>query len=272
MNDLNMTSEQAARLSNHLQQVDSEAVQELKVSSVERTTTIIPETLNEVRGDSIKKRIEDLEKEYYGEIKAPSINVKTATNYKDEYGCDTFYVKNQSDGHIIMEKPDMIVPKSKVMDLLQYADLDELQTCRDLRINLSSRGSGMARLRRLTQREYLEELEKEVLMQKKVDIVRNQEAIKRAQNPQNMQNQMNPPPTTQGPKIRAMVLGRIEKLRLSSDNDPEISKFGINPSEFIQWVMGESLSEEELDYILGDPVISSKHDIKAAVVEKKIIM
>jgi hypothetical protein len=280
MNNANLTPEQASRLSAHLQQVGPEQEQDLggMVSpervSPERVSTIIPENLVDTKGDEIKRRIADLEKEYYGSMRAPSLDTRT-TNYKDEYGNDTYYVKNISDGHVTVEKPDMVIPKGKVMDLLQFADMEDIHSCRDLRIALSTSSIKGPMLKRLTQREYMEEMAREVSIQRKVEIVRNQESIKRSQvnqNNQNQQSQMNPPQASQGPKIRPMILGKIEKLRLASDNDPENAKFGISSSEFIQWVMGEALSEEELDYILGDPVISNKHDIKAAVVEKKTIM
>jgi hypothetical protein len=39
--------------------------------------------------------------------------------------------------------------------------------------------------------------------------------------------------------------------------------------EFIQWIQGEPLNHEEIDYIMGDPAVVRDHDIRAALLEKK---
>lgn len=285
MDDFNLTPEQANKLSSHLQQRATEDFNidlgpPKIVSSDEPVQApkplVVPEEVSEFKKDDIRKRIADVEKEYYGGVGVSPSSIASVTSYKDEYGNDTYYVKNISDGHVTIKDPDLVIPKGKVMDLLQFAGMEELQSCRDIRVAMSPTNRMGSMLKRLTQREYLEEMEKELSIKKRIDIVRQQESLRNAQNAQNPNNrnqfQNNPVQEQQGPKIRPLVLGKVEKLRLSSDPDPDNAKYGINPAEFIQWVMGEFLSDEELDYLLGDPVISNKHDIKAAIVEKKTIM
>ena len=72
---------------------------------------------------------------------------------------------------------------------------------------------------------------------------------------------INPEPN----KIRPMVESWLEKLRLSTDTDPENAKLGINAQEFISWLDRERLTTQELDFVLTHPQVVHQHDIKAAV-------
>jgi len=275
MNYEQMDPTQAAKLTNHLEQAaqnDFEPVVNVNIEKQINTTMV---SGSAIKSSSLKDRIKALEEEYKGESKPFSLN-KGKNNYFDEMGNDTFFVKNISNSHIAITDLDITIPLGKVEDLLTYVSLEDCYKSKDVRRCFVGGNGKSPFLKRLTMEEYADEMEKAIQTRKKIDVERQQETIKQSQSYNQMQGnnqfQNNPVAPEQAPKIRPMVLSKLEKLRLSKDPDPENSKYGMSPSDFIEWVMKESISENELNYILGDPVVSRMHNIKAAVVDKMTLM
>jgi hypothetical protein len=227
---------------------------------------------------TLEAKIKQLEKEMG---RTTPIMEGKSSSYIDDAGDETFYVKNISQGHVIIgggEKDTLSikVPKGDVLDLLSHASLEDLKASREIRICLTG---PKKLLKRLTQSEYFSDLQNMSEMQKKIEILKRQEAIKTTQRLQNVQNnpQMNLPhmrnmnvAESEAPNVRVgMMESKLEKLRLAKDVNPENSQHGMTDLEFIGWASKESLSAAECDYLVGDPVMHDKHDIKAAIYQKK---
>ena len=215
---------------------------------------------------SLKEEIEMMENELRNTGYVP----KTARqNYKDDMGNDTYYVKNMAQGHIALANPDILIKKGEAVDLLELASLDELNSCRDLR---TCKNNGT--LKQITQIEYAQAIRSQLETKKRIDVLNHQAELKKMQNKNNtLDNSMgnNPAPIEQE-QIRPVIASRLHKLSLSSNKDPEINSRGWSSVEFINWMMGESLSIEELDHLLGDPTVAKYHDIKAQIIQKKAMM
>jgi hypothetical protein len=176
-----------------------------------------------------------------------------ARSYLDEYGDETFYVKNISNGHVVIS--DVIdmdkISRGSVIDLMKLADLETIKKSRDIRVALSGYGQEKL-LKRLTPEEYAEEIEREARNKDKIEQFKVMSELKAATGEGK----------TQKP-VRPVIEAKLEKLRLSYSDKPHL---GISPVEFIQWVNTERLDVDELDYILG--AVQDK-DIRMFVHEKK---
>lgn len=273
MQQQTFTPEQLAKLGDHLATVEPEGYSGQYEQTIRKT--ISEPIVQPISNISLKDKIAALEKEYRGETS--NISSASSSSYRDDMGNDTYYVKNMSGGILsleIIKDSEIAIPAGKIADLLVSADIEQCYASRDIRKCLTGINGKEPWLKRLTPLEYSIELEREVVAHKKLEAIRQNEALKQQQiqqqNPNSTQS-MNGPVMTQGPKIRAVVYSKLEKLRLASVADPELSKYGMSSTEFIQWVMVEALTEAELDCILGDPSVSKRNDIKTAVIEKKSI-
>lgn len=310
MNPNELTPQQQAALQNHVQETGGEPrpdnsvieppappVQNPSFGGTIDTTklaaadpTIIqhnnheygPEAVLDAGGHNIglDNKIADLQKEMGMSFDEPAnVTVKT---YQNDAGDETYYVKNISNGHVILTDGreedggiNLKVPKGDVVDLLESAALDRVKASRDVRKCL---GGKNPLLKRITPKQYFMELENMRDMQKKIAILRRQEAIKAAQVQQNPQNnEMNlphnlnviPPDVDEPILRRGMLESRLEKLRLAKDTNPENQVYGISDLEFIEWVAKESLTPAECDFLASDPIMHSKHDVKSALYTKK---
>jgi hypothetical protein len=283
MSNINLTPDQVQKLGNHLQK---EAENDFEIRPIVPQTTVsealkrvIPDEPMGTGKQSLKDRIKDLEAEYKGStVSAPKDSLKKS--YLDEMGRDTFYVKNISGNHVAISELEFTIKKGAVENLLEVASLEDCYSSRDLKKLMNGYAGDSPALKRITEEEYADEMEKAIISKKKIEVVRQQESIKQYQNQngqnQNNQNQNNPfqnptPRVDKAAKLSYKVIGQLEKLRLSTAVDPEDSKFGINSAQFIQWMWQEVLSDEELDYILGDPMATKFPDVKYAAIEKKTI-
>lgn len=282
MSNINLTPDQVQKLGSHLQKEaenDFEIRPIIPQTASDEPKSIISDGSMESGKQSLKDRIKSLEAEYKGStVSAPKDSLKKS--YLDEMGRDTFYVKNISGNHIAISELEFTIKKGSVENLLEVASLEDCYSSRDLKKLMNGYAGESPALKRITEEEYADEMEKAVISKKKIEAVRQQEAIRQYKNQsgqnQNNQNQNNPfqnptPRVDKSAKLSYKVVGQLEKLRLSTALDPEDSKYGINSAQFIQWMWQEVLSDEELDHILGDPIISKFPDIKYAVIEKKTI-
>ncbi|HRZ18503.1 MAG TPA: hypothetical protein P5136_00360 [Methanofastidiosum sp.] len=276
MGNVNLTPEQLSKLGAHLEQKDAQGgfdgVTPMDGFIDHQVAPVQTQPKVEQVSD-IKKRIAELEKDYFAGSGMPLAPTVASSSYRDELGNETYYVKNISNGIVALSDLEIVIKQGQVCDLLHSADIEDLSRSKELKRTLQGTVETPAWLTRLTQREYLEELEKAAVMRKKIETVKRQDSIRQMQTQQPANSPFQNPAVPQDvPRTRPMILAKLEKLRLAFDPDPEISKFGIAPVEFIQWIMAEALSEEELNEILGNPVVQKNHDIKAAIVEKMTIM
>lgn len=176
------------------------------------------------------------------------------SEYLDEYGNETYYVRNVSGNHIVISDiSDMDkIEKGKCVDLLQMADIDTLKKSRDLRIAVMGL-KGEKLLERITPEEYFEFLQKEATLRKRM-------------NDNMYKNHPELAPNTND-TVSSKVLSKLEKFKLSTDLDPEKSQYGISEDEFTLWIRTEQLNESELDYILAS--VPNNRTVRSVVIEKK---
>lgn len=178
-------------------------------------------------------------------------NSPYARSFIDEFGDETFYVENISNGHVVISDLDMEkIPRGKVLDLLKFADLETIKKSRDLRVALSGYGTEKL-LKRLTPEEYMLKMEAELRRHKQTQQMRLQAEV-------NSQYASEPEPD-----VRPIIESKLEKLRLFYTKE---SHKGITPIEFIEWLATEKLTLAELDYISGSV---QQKDIKLYILEKK---
>jgi hypothetical protein len=183
-----------------------------------------------------------------------------AKSFLDEFGNETWYVENISDGHIALSDLDITIPRNKVANLLGPKSLEELRKSSDLRLNVSGE-TERPMLRRLTPEEFLEK--RRIEIQQKKQIAQMKAGINA--NGTQMQNPNNPQQLT--PRIRPTVLSKLEKLRLYSV--PGNAHLGLTPVEFAQWALSENLSHAELEFVISHPNVSIYNDVLQALYTKK---
>ena len=208
-------------------------------------------------GISLRDKIQAAEKEYYSDPMISHQPMKPKTSYLDEYGNETYYVRNLAKGHVLLDKPEIKIEKGTVTNLLEFASAEDLQKCSDLKKAIM-----LKTLERIVPEEYLEEMTRALEMRKKTDAMHRQERIKEMQEK-----------GIKGIgdfKVSPSILSKLERLRLSTEKDPEVAKFGWKSFEFIAWMTSESLNEGELNYILNDQTVNKFSDIKAAAIQKKM--
>ena len=220
----------------------------------------------------IKERVAQLESE------VASVAIKrsdaVSTSFRDSFGNETYYVKNVSGTHIVVSDiPTMSkIPNGKVADLLESASLEELQNSRDVRKLL--RDPQERYLKRLTEQQFYEERERELLQEKKMRLMAQQELTTSPNQQFQQQKEVLPHERTpvsfaQSHPIRPAIESKLGKLALKYDPNPENVKFAMTSTEFINWVNTEPLTHSEIDFIMGDPSVSKDYNIRAALLEKK---
>jgi len=245
------------------------------VSSPGVSTVVSPDSMfaSEQKADAIKSKIAEIEREL-GSLTAEPV-AESELTYRDSTGNETFYVKNICGGHYIIGDMQIDkIPAGKAVDLLQMASLEDLKKSRTLRKALRGVGSDRT-LQRLTEREYLEEKRKELENKKRLDILQQQDQLRRMNQPQQQQQrellpherQFEPSLASRG--IRPAIESRLGKLSLRTDNNPDNRKQAMSGYEFIAWVQQERLTHAEIENIMGHPSVVNDHDIRAALLEKK---
>jgi len=151
--------------------------------------------------------------------------------------------------------------------------LEDLKKSRDLR--KAVRGIGPERtLKRLTEREYLEEKRRELENKKRLDILQNQEHLKRITQQSQQRVDLLPHErsfegTVSRSSVRPVIDSKLGKLALRTDPNLENRRQALSSYEFIDWVQREKLSHAEIENIMGHPSVVEDHDIRAALLEKK---
>lgn len=266
------SSEEAALLEKIKMQEEKAARNQYTVPNVQASTEVVNEPVNEPEQPQIntqetisnapknKTELYERIRQSEAELGISDAPMKTMEGkhkpqeYLDEYGNETYYVKNISGNHIVISDiSDMDkVEKGKCVDLLQMADIDTLKKSRDLRIAVMGL-KGEKLLERITPEEYFEFLQKEAQLRKRM-------------NDNMYKNNPELAPQTND-TVSSKVLSKLEKFKLSTDIDPEKTQYGISEDEFSLWLRTEQLNESELDYILAS--IPNNRTIRSVVIEKK---
>ncbi len=216
---------------------------------------------NNNKSSIVAERVRELTSKVHSD--APSEHKPTMHNkvspYVDEYGEETFYVENLTNGNIVIPGIGIAsITKGEVVDLLESADLETLKRSQFLKRALSD-SQGIQLLRRLTPEQW------NAIREKKKAIARRYQEQTKSVSPAAPQTSSSVVSESQE-AIRPLVLSKVEKLRLGLNNDPEIATKGISKYEFLQWLDVEYLTIDELDYILG--VVGDK-EVRLHVYEKK---
>jgi hypothetical protein len=190
-------------------------------------------------------------------VQRERVKENTLTPYHDEFGNETFYVKNITNGHVIITGIGIdSIPKGSVVDLLEYTDLKTLKESYHLRRALSE-NSGKPLLKRLTVEQYRKEKELKSFTQSKISQMKKEIYVEEAK--KEGKNVTNP--------IRPVVLAQLEKLSLGKK--PETKAQGITPLEFIEWMESENFTVDELDHILS---LVQDTDVKMYVIQRKQLL
>lgn len=222
----------------------------------------------------IKDKIRALEDEIRGLPRdaSSSENLKT---YLDEYGQETYYVRNISGTHVCISDINMDpIQKGKSVDLTELASMEDLKKSRDLK-NATNKFNKNRLLERLSPQEYYDDKQRELDNQKKIAILRDQMEIQAQQQAARLAADPFASPPTSSPasadrqKVRAEIHAKLGKLSLLESKDPEKFSQALTPVEFIEWVFGSTLNSTEIEFILGDPVVSKNSDIKTALLQKR---
>ncbi len=199
----------------------------------------------------IRERIQEAELRTgrdHGALPGKALTEKSKS-YLDEFGEPTFYVKNVSNGIVVicdLERTDNSsgimgenkIARGAVVDLLAEYSMEALNKSRELRSALSSKGRNKQQLlQRLTPEEYLDEIEKEAINAEKIEKFRAMAELRAAAGE-----------TKPKKAIRPAIDAKLLQLQLSYSNEPHK---GISPVEFIQWLNTEKLTLDELEYILS---------------------
>ena len=220
-------------------------------------TPTVPEGATATTESPLRSKIEEIEQQLG---KAPiSVTDSTAKArvYLDDYGDETFYVENLSNGHVVVSDLNITIPRGKSVDLLQSAAIDDLKKSRDIRTMLAG-ATARPMMKRLTPEEYFENIKLELANQRTI------EELKARQ--QQTEGETKTAPEAQA-KIRPVILSKLEKLRLFYV--PESSHLGLSPIEFVKWALTENLTSGEFEYVLSHPTVIDNSEIRTPLLERK---
>lgn len=228
----------------------------VQVDLVEQAKPANQPTLQEVTTEhvtanrSLKDEIAELEASVG--IATTATTGKGNNKFLDEYGDETWYVKNISNGVVVIADIEgSRVERGGVLNLLNTPnDVDRIRKSSQLREALMVPYKGKALLQRLTQEEYLAEMRK--IAAQKAEVNRIKETFS--------------PTVKNDHMIRPVVLASLEKYSLGQSLNPEIASKGWTHIEFINWAMTEDLSVAEIDHLLG---FCTNADVRKSLYVKK---
>ena len=249
-------SDQKALLEKYKHQEELSAAREQEKNSGDYYEDVVPkEVTPQIQQprpvQHVAREIEELDKEL---ITQPAQSKRQSTFLDPDTGEETFYVKNVSNGHVVIEDLEVErVPVGGCVDLLEYLDITDVKKSRELRKAINGK-QGTQLLKRLTPEEWEQEVDRSYVNRQKIEHYKKQAEI-RAQSGLAT-------PTME--KVRGVVKAKLEKLRLGTESDTPSA--GITPVEFMTWVGSYDITINELDYILG---ATTDQDIRLFVLERK---
>jgi hypothetical protein len=207
----------------------------------------------QVKAPTISEEIAQIERELGKDKKIVGSMGFAVKSYLDDYGNETWYVKNVSNGHVGITDIETTINRSAIEDLLKFADLDKIRKSRNLREALDN-PKGSALLIRLTPEEYLKEMRKAKATLAEVTRIKDSYA---------------PPSASLENAIRPAVYSQLGKYKLGTNKDPELAVKGLTGLEFIEWAMTEQFTESEIEHLIGEV---SDSQVKRALLAKKSVM
>jgi len=205
--------------------------------------TSLPEEQGSDAG-KMADEIKALQKEIGVTKKTPS-NSKMYNDFNDDYGNETWYIKNNTNFHVVLDIEEMDkIAKNLTVDLLAMADLESVKNSKALRRCIND-----GTLKRITPSEFLAHLREEKSKKKRADEIVAKETGK---------------DTEEEIKVRNVVITKVEKYKMyiNSVNKDQ----GMSTVEFVSWLTTEKLNTEELEYCLSGIV---DNDIRTLLITKR---
>jgi hypothetical protein len=176
---------------------------------------------------------------------------KSANEFINDYGNETWFVKNLSNTHVIVQMSisketdeSIVVNKNTCVDLLEYASLEVIHRSQSLRKCFND---GL--LERITPIEFFEYQKKLIADRKRADYItkdttKDETKAKAKKDP-----------------IRIVTKTKVEKFQNFLKNG-----VGITTADFIDWIQNEPLNEEEIEYCMSS---TTDKDIRTILIHKK---
>ena len=168
-------------------------------------------------------------------------------SFLDDYGNETWYVKNLTNTHVIVEMnrtresdESITITKNSYVDLLAMTSLEYIHKSQSLRKCFNDR-----LLERITPVEFFDYLNKKAEDVKRADYITKKDEKE----------------DTKKDPIRIVTKTKVEKYKdfLKTGN-------GITTADFINWVQNEPLNEEEIEYCMSS---TTDKDIRTILIHKK---
>ena len=203
----------------------------------------ISEKSNE--GTNLTDKIKSLQTEL-GHYTASSSKPKSINEFLDDYGNETWFIKNLTNTDVILEmsKPEkgedcIIIKKNVYEDLLAVSSIEKIKSSQALRKCFNDKI-----LKRITSAEFLGYLEKKKGDKKRADYISKED-----------------PESKKRSGVRLVVTTKMEKFKNFLKTG-----VGITQEDFIDWVQNEPLNEEELEYCMSS---TTDKDIRTILIHKK---
>jgi len=207
---------------------------------------------------SIRERINQMEAKLGINDSMASSRNYNAQTFLDNFGDETFYVSNISNGHVLVTDLDLKIPRGQTLDLLKFCDLDAIKKSRDIRVALANNPHAGPMIKRLTPEEYLNKMDQAYNEKVKIENFKKISQLRQASGQTSDNRYMEP--------VKAVVYDKLNKLKLSYSDTPHK---GISPVEFAQWVQTENLGKADLDQILAQ---IDDNDLRILVNERKKLL
>jgi hypothetical protein len=198
-----------------------------------------------IEGTNLTDKIKSLQNEL-GHYTASSSKPKSINEFLDDYGNETWFIKNLTNTDVIVEmsRPekgeDCVIIKSNMYeDLLAVSSIEKIKSSQSLRKCFNDNI-----LKRITQAEFYEYLEKKKGDKKRADYLSKETPESKARS-----------------GIRLVVTTKMEKFKNFIKTG-----IGITQEDFIDWVQNEPLNEEELEYCMSS---TTDKDIRTILIHKK---
>lgn len=191
------------------------------------------------QGENLTEKIKSLQSEL-GYFKTDT-KVKSANEFLDDYGNETWYVKNLTNTHIVLDIEGMEkISKNAYVDLLAMTSLESIQKSQSIRKCFNE---GL--LKRVTQAEFFEALTNQAEDKRRAEYITRDEVKD----------------DTKKDSIRIVVKTKVEKYKGFLKDG-----IGITTTDFLAWIQSEPLSEEEVEYCMS---ATTDKDIRTLLIRKK---
>mgnify|MGYP001231166911 CR=1 FL=1 len=171
--------------------------------------------------------------------------------FLDEFGHQTFYVRNIGPRPVSISGLGIKVASNDVEDLLQFKSIEEVQKDQGLRTALNIGKS----LVRISKEEYLHLLAK-----------KEEGELIRAQQLQDLSNRKVTAVNPEDIKISSLVMNQVTKAQMYYSPDAAVAALGTLPYDFKEWAIVANLTIAEMDYIAN--AVPDK-EVKAAMFKRK---